>query len=148
MKKIFLSSIALLAFSLSIILFQISCKKSAVAASNATTTSTDQNKLLYLKEFYGNSSTQLFDYAEIWTANADGSSPLKLNITLPTNVVIALTDPKVSRDGKTIFFNAFLTDGTHQISNNWSIYACNIDGSNVRQILSDASKALVQGDTY
>jgi hypothetical protein len=50
MKKILLGTIALTAFSCSIILFQISCKKSADAATPTTSIGiTQQNKIIYTK---------------------------------------------------------------------------------------------------
>jgi Tol biopolymer transport system component len=145
MKKILLSTTILVAFALSILLFDISCKKTAEALSNNTTVQ-QQNKIIYQKDFYG-SGSQLYDYGEIWTANSDGTNQQKLNIILPANMVISLVEPKISPDGKSIYFDAFLTDGKTEVGN-WDIYSCNIDGSNVYQVISDVSKSVTISTAY
>lgn len=146
MKKVLLSTIVLTAFSFSIILFQISCKKEANAVAQ-TNVATQQSKIIYLKEFYGSGNTH-FDHGEIWSANYDGTSQQKISITLPTNVVIALVAPKVSPDGKTLFFNAFLTDGTDDVSTGWSLYACDIDGGNVHQVVAGSGNSVTIAAAY
>jgi hypothetical protein len=134
MKKILLSTIVLLAFSFSCILFQISCKKNADAASPTNTSVTQQGKILYKKLVTVNSIRQ----AEIWTANYDGSSQTKINITLPAGLYIAIDgDIKLSPDQKTIFLvvedNTTYPKGT---------YSCNIDGSNVKEIFNDYNESV------
>jgi len=146
MKKILLSTIVLIAFAFSIILFDLSCKKTSQAQNLATTTPAQQGKIIYLKNFYG-SGTQDYDYGQIWTANYDGTGAQQISITLPANMVIALVAPKVSPNGKTLFFNAFLTSNNAD-SGNWNIYACNIDGSNVHQVATDASKSVTIAAAY
>jgi len=146
MKKILLSTLVLTAFSFSIILFQFSCKKQ-VYADTQTTSTQQQNKIIYLKDIYG-SGKILFDQAEIWTANYDGTGQAKINITLPTNYVIAIENPQLSPDRKTMFFDAFQTNGTEDITS-WSIYACNIDGSNVHQVVAaDGNNATTIAQAY
>jgi hypothetical protein len=144
MKKILLSTIILTSFALSLILVQISCKKEVIA--QVTSNTTQQNKILFLKQFYAGSGIN-YDYAEIWTAGYDGSAPKKINITLPTNMVIAMVEPKISPDGKTMFFDAVQTNGTTQ-TGGWSIYACNIDGSNVHQVIPVTDKSYVISAAY
>ena len=138
MKKILLSTIALTAFSFSIILFQISCKKSADAATPATSTSiTQQNKIIY--QVFTNQAS------EIWTANYDGTNQQKLNISLPTNVVVAQDSGiKLSPDEKTIFFTAFILGGNSP----GGIYSCNIDGTNAKQIISGGTYGNSIGVAY
>lgn len=132
MKKIVLSTIVLLSFSLSILLFQISCKKEAKAESPVT--GTTLNILVFTKSFPS------VDYKwEIWTANYDGSNQKKVNLQLPSGVALDGLSPTLSPDGKTIFFNVLGApkgnlDGS-------DIYSCNIDGSNVKKVIS-------HGDTY
>jgi len=148
MKKILLSTLVLTAFSFSIILFQFSCKKQVYA--DTQTTSIQQSKIIYLKNIYGSGNID-FDHAEIWSANYDGTNQVKINITLPANYVIAIQQPQLSPDRKTMFFDAFQTDGT-QPTSSWSIYACNIDGSNVHQVVApDANNnnnAVTIADAY
>jgi hypothetical protein len=120
MKKLLQGSIALLLFSISIMIFQASCKKDAVAATTATT---QAGLILYQNSTGG-----------LGLENYDGTNPTPLNITLPTGLAIANTYPiSVSPDHKNIFFTAV----TLNLSSYYG-YACNIDGSNVRKIDNSA----------
>jgi hypothetical protein len=157
MKKILLSTIALTLFAISLLLFDISCKKTANAQSptyvlpvattsklggvipDGTTISVDgtgkisaapttlapqAGKIIYIK--FGATALD----SQLWTANYDGSGAQQINITLPANLTLD-GDVKISPDHKTIFFTVFPTSGT---AVNY-IYACNIDGSNVHQVI-------------
>lgn len=182
MKKLFLSTVVLLLFTISILLFQISCKKEATAQSTpfvltpATTSklggvipdgttisvdangkisaintsdgaSTQQNKIIYIKAFYGGSTGgNKYDSAEIWTASFDGSNQQKINIALPTGYVVVLDQSvKLSRNGKTIFFTAFSPGNNYPTTMSpWSIYSCNLDGSNVHLVVQGTTSASVE----
>ncbi|MBC8988408.1 hypothetical protein H9X96_21875 [Pedobacter sp. N36a] len=128
MKKILLSTIVLLSFSLSILLFQISCKKEVKAESPVT--STTLNILVFTKSFPSVNGSK----KEIWTANFDGSNQKKVNLQLPSGIELEGVPPILSPDGRTIFFHVFGTpignlDGS-------DIYSCNFDGSNVKMVIS------------
>jgi hypothetical protein len=158
MKKILLSAIVLTFFALSLLLFEISCKKTAKAQSptyvlpvattsklggvipDGTTISVDgtgkisavpttlapqAGKIIYIK--FG--ATALDN--QLWTANYDGSGAQQINITLPANLALD-GDIRISPDHKTIFFTVYPTSGT---AVNY-IYACNIDGTNVHEVIS------------
>ena len=126
MKKIFLSSLSLLAFSASIILFQISCKKEAKADTTTTSvTSSQQNKILYYDQ--GNQHSN-FTY---WIMNYDGTGAQKINIVPPAG--LTLGSAQISPDGKTVFVT--LTD----VKSNFTIYACNTDGSNLHLVTAGSS---------
>jgi len=158
MKKILLSTIVLLAFTLSVVLFQVSCKKEANAQTSSytlppattsklggvipdgTTISVDGNGKIstsgnvvqqqnkILYVVYGSQPNT----DEIWSANYDGTNAQKINIVLPTGLAIGDTNFTISPDRKMIFFSVFSpTGGTG------SIYACNIDGSNPHKIISN-----------
>lgn len=149
MKKILLSTLVLLFFSLSIIIFQISCKKPVDAATPNNSTISQQNKIVFQKDFYGSGLTATpYDHAEIWTANYDGTNQQKLNVDLPSGVVIVLGQAiKVSPDGKTLFFTGFAPGNNYPTTSTpWSIYSCNIDGSNVRLVISGTKDAGVETD--
>lgn len=131
MKKILLSTVVLTAFSFSIILFEISCKKSADAAMTPTS-STQQNKIIYTKNLPVSGSTGIY-YSEIWIANYDGSSAQKINISLPTGLFVDYTTfVKLSPDQKTIFFRV---SDVKQDTNGTGFYSANIDGSNAKLIV-------------
>lgn len=147
MKKLLLSTVALLAFSLSIIIFQASCKKEANASTTTTNQSTQQNKILFLKDVYGgNVSGNKYDSAELWSANNDGSSQQRINVALPTGYVIVLQQTvKLSPDGKTIFFDAFSPGNNYpDTTTPWSIYSCNLDGSNVHLVVQGTTTNSVE----
>lgn len=128
MKKLLLGSISLCLFSLSMILFQMSCKKAAVA--QASSSSTPINKIVYYKY------TASIDALQIYTAKYDGTAQTLVNISLPTGVEFDDdTLPKLSPDGTKVFFTS-LTPGVS--INNRDIYVANIDGTNLTKIV-DAS---------
>ncbi|WP_028298476.1 TolB family protein [Olivibacter sitiensis] len=123
MKKFFLGSIALIVFALSIILFQLSCKKEA-----ETVTSTQQQigKILYIKS--------VSSRYEIWIANYDGSNPTRINYALPGDTgEIHNFDfyPQLSPDGKTVFISI---SGGGNVEE--GIYSCNVDGTNMRKVMN------------
>ena len=161
MKKVLMGSIVLTVFSVAIIIFQISCQKTAAAQTSsytlpAATTSTlggvivgsglsvnssgvlsttptsggtqQLNIILYALSDVnpgGNSSA-----AEYWTMNYDGTNAKKIPITFTTGLSYTLR-PKLSPDGKTIFFTAL--DGSNYI---YYLYSCSIDGSNLKVLLT------------
>ncbi len=120
MKKLLLGSLTLLIFSLSIMIFQISCKKDANAGPVGVT---QVNKICY---FIYDMATAV---AQIWTANYDGSSQSPINITLPGNYSFRSENCSLSPDGQKIFFIAFDGGGANHIM------SCNIDGTNLTDIV-------------
>ena len=166
MKKLFLGSIVLMIFSISIILFQISCQKTVTGQTNgnnytlppaSTSTlggiivgqglSVTENGTLSVNNTSAVIQLNKIIYArtknsitEIWTANYDGSNKTKLNITFPSNLYIN-QEIKISPDGQTVFFQAENNAGTE------FIYSCKIDGSNLTQIV-DGSTADSKGITF
>jgi len=169
MKKLLLGSIVLTAFSFAIIVFQMSCQKTAVAQTTnytlpAATTSTlggvivgsglsiTSSGVLSVTSTSGG-LTQLnkliykkvvSSTAEIWTANYDGTANAKVNITLPSGVVFSDDmNPVLSPNGQKIFFTA----GTVF---NGDLYSCNADGSSVIKIVDKggASNNIILGGAY
>jgi hypothetical protein len=132
MKKILLSTIILTAFSFSIILFQISCKKSADAATSTTSTGTiQQNKIIYTRNLPVSGAQGIY-YCEIWIANYDGTGQQKINISLPTGLFVNYTTfVRLSPDQKTIFFDVA---DAKQDNINTGFYSANIDGTNAKLI--------------
>lgn len=159
MKKLLLGSVVLTVFSASIILFQVSCKKTADAQTgtsytlpSATTTtlggvivgnglSVASNGTLSVNSTTG-APHQLNKIVfaklltgggttEIWTMNYDGTDQTKVNITMPSGQVITFEDPKLSPDGTKIVFIGTTTGSNN---NDDDIYICNIDGSGVTKI--------------
>lgn len=151
MKKILLSTIVLTLFATSLILFDISCKKSANADSpsyiltpattsklggvipDGTTISVDGSGKI---STVGSSASQqnkilyLTSDGGIGTANYDGTNAQKLNIILPTGYSIdSGNNLQISPDHKTIFFAVSSTAGEFN-------FACNIDGSNVHKVIA------------
>lgn len=160
MKKLLLGSAALALLAIAITIFQISCQKEVAAQTTtytlppATTTTlggiivggglsvngsgvlslnttsgllTQNNILLFTKRFPRTS----FVY-EIWKSDFNGNNQTKINISLPQGLSIEEEGrtPKLSPDGKVVFFDVLNSTGV-----NAYIYSCNIDGTNVKQIV-------------
>jgi Tol biopolymer transport system component len=73
--------------------------------------------------------------AQIMIANTDGSGATTVNYTLPQPASTSINPPMISPDGKTIFFSAYAVNG-----NGYAAYSCNTDGTNLKQILSPATR--------
>ena len=125
MKKLLLSSIVLTLFSASIILFQLSCKKTADAQTGTSNGLHQLNKIVFAKLLTGGGAT------EIWTMNYDGTNQTKVNITMPAGQHITDEYPKLSPDGTKI---VFIGGTTGSNGNDDDIYICNFDGSGVTKI--------------
>ncbi|HTD40053.1 MAG TPA: hypothetical protein VK671_05495 [Mucilaginibacter sp.] len=153
MKKILLTTIVLLAFTVSILLFQMSCKKEANAQSTSyiltpattsklggvipdgTTISVDGNGKISTVNAGSQQNKILYTIDEsstsrtAWTANSDGTSPQKINIVLPAGKMInGIT--ALSPDHKTIYFTTVTTTAPYAVEN----YTCSIDGSNLQKL--------------
>lgn len=120
MKKLILGSFALLMFSASMLIFQISCKKSAEAE---TPVSAINNKVVFLK-----SRHNLGD--EIWIMNYDGTGQMKVNVQLAAGQSIS-DEVRISPDGKKIFF--VVASGVNETYKE-DIYSCGIDGANLTKL--------------
>ncbi|SFO70150.1 hypothetical protein SAMN05428949_6246 [Chitinophaga sp. YR627] len=160
MKKVILGSFALILFSSSILLFQISCQKSADAQAgngNGSYTLPPATKSALGGVIVGdglavsNSGVLSLDPAtggatplskivfskynvdkgnEIWLMNYDGTGQTKVNITLPAGVEID-GNAHLSPDGKKLFFVGIDTKAT---ANKDDIYSCDVDGRNLKKI--------------
>jgi hypothetical protein len=170
MKKFFMGSLSLILFSISIVIFQMSCKKDATAQAGVTsytlpaaTTSTlggvivgsglsvTSNGILSAnattggltqlnKIIYTKLNTSIAQRFEIWTSNYDGSNQTKLNVIMPTGF-------QGPGDGEVKLSpngqKIFFT--SLQTSNSTShIFACNIDGTSLTRII-DGSSAGTEG---
>lgn len=125
MKKIIYSTIVLTAFSLSLILFQISCQDDALAENNDIKSS---NRFLYA-HYDDNSNT-----TEYWTANMDGTDSKKIPITLPGGLSLSDYSGKLTPDGQTLIFSV---RDEHRVS---YIYSVSVDGSNLKKIIDGTGK--------
>lgn len=124
MKKLLYSSIVLLLFSFSIILFQVSCQKDA-EANNENSTSV-QNKFLYAVFTSNTSTTYNWQY---WTANTDGSSHQPINISLPTGQTLG-GSCKLTPDAQKIIFLAYSLIN-NDMNKKYYLYSVDINGSNI-----------------
>jgi hypothetical protein len=117
MKKLLYSSIVLTIFSLSSILFQISCQEESIAGNNQTQA---QTKFLYSK-----ASAGVWEY---WTANIDGSNHQIVPIVLPNSEKIGGYG-KITSDGQSIIFNARNSTNTKAF-----IYSISVNGTNLKKL--------------
>jgi hypothetical protein len=162
MKKIFLSTIVLLAFTISIILFEIGCKKSADAQSPnyvltpatttklggvipdgttiavdptgkiSTITSNAIQNKILYKDYANGSGTETLNIA-----NSDGSNPQKIPIVLPSGLAIG-DNAMMSADRKSVVFDVY----TISSSTPAYIYACNVDGSNLHKVVTSNNSSI------
>ncbi|KHJ39187.1 hypothetical protein PBAC_05000 [Pedobacter glucosidilyticus] len=124
MKKVFLSTLILLGFSLSMLIFQASCKKEATAQQN---TQTITGTILY-SLYNDNTST-----TEYWICNEDGSNNKKIPLILPSGLRLDDPNGKLSKDGKTLIFVV------RDTSNKRFIYSCSLDGGNLKKLIDGSS---------
>ena len=130
-----MGSVALTLFSISMLIFQFSCKKEA-NAQTTTTGLTQQNLIIYVKSTTSGSSTSTQYKREIWLANVDGTNQHNVPIALPSGVELN-SDARLTPDGKTIIFDAWKpTSASATYSYVYNIYSCSIDGSNVKKLMS------------
>lgn len=158
MKKILFSSVILFLFSLSIIVFQMSCKKEAQAqinnytlppatanslggviigngltvASNGTlSVSAANGGLQKLNKIIFAKLVTGGGATEIWTMNYDGTNKTKVNISMPAGEEILFENPRLSPDGNKVIFMGTTISSSN---NDDDIYICNIDGTGVTKI--------------
>ena len=125
MKKLLLSSIILLLFSCSILLFQVSCQKEANAQTNSNGI-IQSNKILYAVGYQGGPGVVNSAAKEYWIMNYDGTNATKIPLTFDSNFSYTMY-PKISPDGKTIFFSASSSYKAY-------LYSCSVDGTNLRTL--------------
>lgn len=113
---------ALALFSISMVLFQLSCKEESVAQTSAGLK--QLNKIVFSRYDYAGNKPD-----GIYIANYDGSGMTKVNIVIPGMPTAYPLNPKLSPDGQTLFFHAGIA-GNHS-----NIFSCNIDGTNVKKVL-------------
>ncbi|TAE37624.1 MAG: hypothetical protein EAY66_05385 [Sphingobacteriales bacterium] len=129
MKKILLSSIILFLFSVSIVLFQISCKKEAVAEVVVSGTGGSNLGLILFKKIIKISVD--VSETELWTSSYDGTNRKKIPVVTPNDIPAGtyLDLAQLSPDGKTVF----ITYSKYQVGS--FIYSCALDGSNLKKII-------------
>ena len=174
MKKLLMSSVVLIAFSLAIIVFQMSCQKEASAQTGTNYTlpiaSTSTLGGVIVGSGLSVTSSGVISVnnssptaqvgkvifkkiskasSEIWLCNYDGTNSNKVNITLPSNWYFSddMT-PMMSPDGKKIFFTAgYLRANT--IIESDVLFVCNNDGTSVIKILEAGAGITMQiGGAY
>lgn len=162
MKKLLLGSASLCLFSISIMIFQMSCKKDATAQTSnsnyilppATTStlggvivgnglSVTGNGTLSVVNSGGVTQQNKILYtkyfssgSEYYICNFDGTNNQQINITLPANVRKS-SEVVISPDHQKIFFLANLAIAP---SNSYT-YSCNLDGTNVQLVTDHGANA-------
>lgn len=164
MKKFLLGTTVLIAICILAMFVQISCHPSVAQPSfsnpyvlppattsrlggvipDGTTITVDANGRISsagLKTGVKQSNKILFTRFErrtnkfdgIYTADYDGSNQVKINIIVPDLPNAQLGPFQISPDGKIIIFE--VRNAIDVVNISFSIYSCNIDGSNVRKII-------------
>jgi Tol biopolymer transport system component len=125
MKTLLKSSIVLIVFSLSIILFNISCEKKAEAQPNTTVATAQNVGLVFFRKDGAKDN-------EFWKANYDGTNQVKVTIaSFPAGMELDIQSFRVSPDGKKAFFVLYSSSGNSPSS----MYSCDIDGSGIKKIV-------------
>jgi len=125
MKKLFLGSIALTLFSISLTLIQFSCGDKVNA--KPATGQQQQGKILFTINF-GISGGAI---PELWVANFDGTNAIKVPLTNIPSDLTDYTSSSISPDGQTIFIM-----GYDNVSNNKTlVYSMTINGNNVKKVI-------------
>jgi hypothetical protein len=123
MKTLLKSSILLLIFSFSLLVFNLSCKKESTA-QNTSTSIQNLGILVFAKA--GDKAN------EFWTSKYDGTGQTKITVSsLPSTGEIWKESIQISPDGKKFFFNG-ITKSTDISS---SIYSCNADGTGLTKLV-------------
>jgi hypothetical protein len=124
MKNLLKTTIYILAFAIGGVIFQISCSND----ENQTQQSVQINKVVFVK---GVGSDQT-----IWICNYDGSDLSQIPISLPNNVVLnsnnGNSNPRLSPDGQTIFFNTY-----NMNDQSYGIYRSDISGNSIQEIYNN-----------
>jgi hypothetical protein len=122
MKTLLRSSILLLLFSCSLLVFNLSCKKESTAQNTSTST---QNLGILVFE-------KLDDKVnEFWTSKYDGSGQIKITVSsLPANTEIVKESIKISPDGKKFFLVVYTR-------NTSDLYSCNSDGTGLTKLIDN-----------
>jgi hypothetical protein len=142
MKKILMSSAVLLLFSVSLIIFQMSCQKSSIAQSSTQTS----NKILLKKDIErqvgttvdsSGKSIPVYRYSvDFYVVQYDGTNLSKINIVMPSGEY-PWGNGSISPDGEKLIFNAL------NINNHHSVYSCFLNGSNLIKLVDGSYQ--VQG---
>lgn len=130
MKKFFLGSVAILVFSLSIIVFQMSCTKTAIAGDDDDDDCNGGNSIsniLFVINPY-HPETPLPE--ELWIMDSNGNGKRKINVQLPSGERIEKA--KFVDKGTKILIQIVLT--TEPYSTIWKFYKCNLNGSGLVKI--------------
>jgi tricorn protease-like protein len=130
MKKLLLGAIALIAFSASLIITQISCQKDASA--QIATGFTPPNLIVMLKLFNANDASTF--RSEIWIAGIDGTGQSKVNVAIPSNE--GITAARLNSDGTKVIFKTVIKGDVNQAGN---VYACAKDGTNLTKIIDGSA---------
>jgi hypothetical protein len=124
MKTLLKSSFVLFVFSLSIILFNISCEKQVEAQTNPTVAAVQNVGLVFFRKDGDKDN-------EFWKANYDGTNQVKITVaSVPAGMEFDVVSMRVSPDGKKVFFNLYSASLNQQ-----NMYSCNIDGTGITKII-------------
>ncbi len=135
MKKILLSSFVLIVFSLSIIIFQMSCRKTAIAQTSSSLQTL--NKVLLLmpiqiqtgttNDSLGHSTAIYRTSFDFYFIQYDGTNLKKINIPMPAGEY-PYGIASLSSDGKHIVFVANNVNGN-------SVYSYALDDSKLTKLV-------------
>lgn len=122
MKKLLMSSVIMIVFSIATVVTQVSCQKTAVAQSGGgTVTATPLDLMVFAQ---GNS---------IYTAKTDGANKTLIPITMPTGLSMG-GDVRLTADGAYVIF----TVDNSSVAGVY-IYKCSVSGGTPTKIVDNAT---------
>jgi hypothetical protein len=131
MRKLFMGSIALLTFSLAIIVFQISCSREAFADNGGDDGPNKGKLVLYMVQ-----NTQVAHGRSLWLMNSDGTDRRQVNIVLPGDEYDISEGGRLVDGGKKIIFVAAKANESEQIA---IVYKCDLNGSGLTELFRGES---------
>lgn len=131
MKKIFLGAAALVLFSFSLSIVQMSCQQNALATPQAQSVNAPVNLGIILVAL--NDSTLV-------TMKYDGTDMKQIPIIMPSGKSMQGYTAKLSPDGTKVFFMGYEKNN----GSSKTLYSANMDGSSIQPIFSSAIGYLLQ----
>jgi len=127
MKKLLMGSVALILFSVSIVVFQASCSKEA-NAGNDDDNGGKGKLVLYRKS---SNSSDPSEIEQLWLMESNGSNKRRVNLVFPGNDYFVQTGRLVDNGNKIII----TVSKINETGDNYMIfYKCNLDGSGLHQL--------------
>jgi hypothetical protein len=130
MKKLLMGSVALILFSVSVVVFQVSCSKDAMAGNDDDNGGKGKMVLYKISTDAGGDQNN----EQLWLMESNGSNRHRVNIVFPQNDFFITSARLVDKGTKIILFAIKF----NEVDNYRVAYKCNLDGSGLTQLFQGA----------